>query len=255
MPNKKLIVSLHDAAPCFQGELEEIVSELDQRKIQKRSVLVVPNWEYRHPLIAEMPFVEWLHDQREKGSEIVQHGYAHCSPIQRNYSDPFQWFMGEMFAQGCAEFQNLDYADAKKKIAAGKNLMERSGFNDVAGFVAPAWLVNPEVEQALQESGFRYHIYTDFWNYAAKLSMIPIKNLETSKVIKSREIAFDSSRKMIDYGTRGLAWLLTRNKCAPILRIAIHPKDIHNEKPFDYALKLLEEAKQDRELVTYREVL
>ncbi len=42
---KKLIVSLHDVTPKFEGELTEIVQELDQRGITTRSNLVVPNWE------------------------------------------------------------------------------------------------------------------------------------------------------------------------------------------------------------------
>lgn len=255
MATKKLIVSVHDVTPKYSGELSEIVAELERIGVNKRSILVVPNWEEKYDLRQDDNFVSWLHDLKAKGDEIVLHGYNHKSEKrQGHYKNLLQWFMGELFAQGTAEFQNLGYLDSINKIEKGKNILVQVGLEDITGFVAPAWLTNSNVEDALKVSGFKYQIYTDFWNYVGQLSKIPIQNLETGEVIKSREIAFDGSRALIDYGTRGLAWLLTRYKDAPLTRIAIHPQDINNARPFNYALKLIEEAKEGKELATYREL-
>ena len=256
MLNKKLVVSVHDVTPKYKGELSEIVSELDRIGIDKKSMLVVPNWEGQHDLRENDDFVSWLHDLKASGDEIVLHGYDHQSIKRKgHYKNQFQWFMGEVFAQGTGEFQNLTYEEAKQKLQNGKTVFSDVEWDNVVGFVSPAWLTNKDVEKALKDEGLKYHIFTTFMNYIGKLSKIPIKNLETGKETKSREIAFDGSRALIDYGKRGLAWLITRNEKAHSERIAIHPLDIHNARPFDYALKLIEEAKEGREILTYRELL
>jgi len=256
MSQKKLIVSLHDATPKFTGELTEIVSELDRIGVSKRSILVVPNWEDQYDLRDHDKFVAWMHELKDQGNEIVHHGYNHRSDKREgHYKNPFQWFMGEIFAQGTGEFQNLSYEEAFYKIEQSKQIFSELEFEDVTGFIAPSWFVNPNVEETLKYAGYQYHVYTDFWNYMCKLSVIPIKNLETDKEIKSREVAFDSSRIWADYGTRGLSWLLTRNKKQKVSRIAIHPGDIQNARPFDYALELIKELKEDRNVCTYQELL
>lgn len=253
---KKLIVSVHDVTPKFSGELTEMVAELDRIGINKRSVLVVPNWKGEYDLRQDDNFVSWLHGLKASGDEMVLHGYNHKSEKRKGYyKNLFQWFMGEVFAQGTGEFQNVTYEEARQKLRNGKKVFSDVELDDVVGFVAPAWLTNKNVEKALKDEGLQYHIFTTFMNYVGELSKIPIKNLQTGETIKSREVAFDGSRALIDYGTRGLAWLLTRNKEAPITRIAIHPQDIHNARPFDYALRLIKEAKETRELATYREIV
>lgn len=255
IPDRKLVVSVHDVTPKYKGELTEIVAELDRVGIDKRSVLVVPNWENEHDLRRDVAFVSWLHDLKASGDEIVLHGYSHKSTKRkRHYKNPFQRFMGEVFAQGTGEFQNLTYEEARQKLQDGKRVFSDVELDDVVGFVAPAWLTNKDVERTLKDEDFQYHIFTTFINYVGQLSKIPIRNLKTGETVKSREVAFDGSRALIDYGTRGLAWLVTRNKRAPTTRIAIHPQDIYKARPFDCALKLIEEVKEGRALVTYRDI-
>jgi predicted deacetylase len=255
MRDRKLIVSVHDVTPKYKGELTEIVSELDRVGVNKRSVLVVPNWEGEYDLRQDDNFVSWLHGLKASGDEIVLHGYNHQSTKRKgHYKNPFQWFMGEVFAQGTGEFQNLTYEETRQKLQDGKRVFSDVELDGVVGFVAPAWLTNNDIEKALKDEDFQYHIFTTFMNYVGQLSKIPIRNIQTGETVKSREVAFDGSRSLIDYGTKGLAWLVTRNKRASTTRIAIHPQDIHNARPFDYALKLIEEAKEGRDIATYREL-
>ena len=253
MVNKKLIVSVHDVTPKFSGELTEIVSELEHRGFNHNSILVVPNWVGEYDVSKDEGFSTWLQDLQAKGNEMVQHGNRHVNPF-RNYPNFREQFMGESFAQGTGEFQNFGYDIARSNLRAGKSILKKAGLDDIVGFVAPAWLVNPEVEEALRKEGFNYHVYTNFRDYVLGLSVIPIKNLNTGDEIRTREIAFEGSRKLIDAGTRALAWALSRNKNTQLMRVAIHPQDIRYERPFDYALKILEEAKVGRELCTYRDL-
>lgn len=219
------------------------------------NIIVKYHWEGEYDLRQDDNFVSWLHGLKASGDEMVLHGYNHKSEKKKgHYKSSFQWFMGEVFAQGTGEFQNLTYEEARQKLQDGKRVFSDVELDDDAGFVAPAWLTNKEVERALKDEGLQYHIFTTFMDYIGKLSKIPIRNVQTGETIKSREVAFDGSRALIDYGTRGLAWLLTRNRDASIRRIAIHPQDIHNARPFDYALKLIEEAKEGRQVATYRDL-
>jgi len=256
MTTNNLIVSVHDVTPRHKSELLEIVSELDRIGISRRSILVTPNWWDRYDLRKEDNFVAWLHELRDGGDEIVHHGYNHRSDKRKgHYKTIFEWFVGEVFAQGTGEFQNLTFQEARAKIEKGNRIFSDVGLTDIVGFVAPAWLVNGEVETALKDSGFKYHIYTNFWNRIVKLFVIPIKDLETGEEIKSRELSFGTTQRLVDYGARAAAYLLTRNRNIPSIRIAIHPQDIHHARPFDYALKLIEEVKEGRELYTYRDLV
>ena len=253
---RNLIISVHDATPKYKGELTEIIRELDRLEVNKRSILVIPNLEEKYDLRKDYAFVSRLRELKNEGDEIILHGYNHESTQRKGYyKNPFQWFMGEVFARGTGEFQNLTYEEVRQKLRNGKKTFSDVGLDDVVGFVAPSWLTNKNVEKALKDEGFKYHIFTTFMDYVGQLSMIPIKNLQTGEIIKSREFAFDASNAFIDYGTRGLAWLLTANQGTPTLRIAVHPSNIHNARLFDYILRLIKEVKKGRNIITYRELL
>ena len=77
-----LVVSIHDVAPSTAWAARAWVDELDRRHVPA-TLLVVPGpWE-GPPLRVDRDLVAWLHERRQHGDEIAQHG-------------------------GCAEFWSLD---------------------------------------------------------------------------------------------------------------------------------------------------
>jgi len=258
MPEKKLIISVHDVSPAFKGEITEIIDELDIREIDQKSILVVPNWGGKNDLRDDDSFAARLRVAQASGDEILQHGYDHFSPHRKYGLNPIAWFMGEQLAQGQGEFQNLSLQSAKDRIYEGGEIMRECGLVNVNGFVAPAWLTNNNVRTAIKEAGFDYHVYTSFWKLAG--GKIPIEDLrdghEGEVISNTGEIAFEPSRRWVDLGSRLMAKVAVgMGKNQEILRIAIHPNDVRYSKPFDYALTLITDAMKDREVCTYRDLL
>ncbi len=135
---KKLIVSLHDVSPKYFSELEEMIQELDSRKLAKRSLFVIPNHEgyflpHHTHLIALL--------QKEKGlnNELCLHGFYHRKNKRKR------------------EFQSLNREQALFRLQTGKNILENLGF-EAEGFVPPHYKINRESFRAVKEMGFSYLI-------------------------------------------------------------------------------------------------
>ncbi|MFH0869685.1 MAG: DUF2334 domain-containing protein [archaeon] len=237
---KYLTVSIHDVTPKFKGELSEIVSELDQRCINSKNILVIPNHESYNDISADDNFVSWLHQLSSGGNELVQHGYEHVSR-NRTYNSMGDWFMGNFFAQGSAEFQNIGYDEAREIIRRGKDIFQNAEINS-KGFAAPAWLINPKSERAIIDEGFVY------------MPLINRFRIFSQGDIKSEVVGF-TPRPIVDYLFRAynkyLASAHLRKRT--LARVDIHPQDMWGKGIFDYALKIIDELRQDRELVTYSE--
>ncbi|MFC1768634.1 DUF2334 domain-containing protein [Nanoarchaeota archaeon] len=239
MEQKYLTVSIHDVTPKFRGELSEIVSELDRRGVGSRSILVIPNYELQHDISQDDSFIAWLHQLREGGDELVHHGLEHVSR-NRAYRTLAGWFMGEVFAQGCAEFQNTGYEEARKRIQRGREILQNAEIS-AEGFVAPAWLLNPDSERAVRDEGFKYTTYVN------KVRIF------SEGDVQSEVVGFASQPRAVDYVIRMydlyLSHVKLRNR--ELARVAIHPQDMWGKGTFDYALKTIDQLMQNRTLVTY----
>ncbi len=242
MKNKYLVVSIHDVTPNFNSQLTKIISELDKIGVNKKSILVIPDYLGKNSISQSGEFIEWLHSLQDKGNEIVQHGLEHIS-TNHNYPSFLEKFIGEQIAQGCGEFQNISYKEAKEKIWKGKEIFKANGFGAV-GFVAPAWLLNPESEKALKED-FQYT--TSFSN---------IEFFSPYKKESSNIVVFTSGGGLIN---KGFEWynqhLIKRKfKNQRIARVAIHPQDIESGF-FQLTLNAINELRQNKEIVTYADIL
>jgi len=244
MKNKKyLVVLIHDATPAFKSELNEIVSELDRIGIKKRSVLVIPNYYEKNNILGDVGFIEWLNGFKDNKDELVLHGYEHLS-TNHNYSSRFQKILGTKVNHGEAEFQNISYKEAREKIQKGKQLLEKVGISS-KGFVAPAWLLNPESEKAIKDSGF------DYCTTFRHIHFIPQQKKE-----KAEAIVFTSGKglvnKMFALYNHDLVHRVFKKR--RIARIAVHPKDLHSGR-FKHILDLIKKVRKGRELATYADIV
>ncbi|MBI5835075.1 MAG: polysaccharide deacetylase family protein [Armatimonadetes bacterium] len=220
-----LVVSVHDVCPRTQADCAVILAELDRLGIRRRSLLVIPA---EPGAELDLPCARWLRDLAARGDEIVQHGLYHRrQPGEPPLSAP-RALLDALLARGAGEFLGLDHAAATARLAEGRQRLGALGLS-AAGFVAPAWLYSGAAAEAVRDSGFRYlttHLRlrdftrgADTWSFGISNRPGPLRD------------------DLIGRGVNEL--MVAAHRAAPLLRIAIHPADLHHGRPFEHTLSLL----------------
>jgi predicted deacetylase len=245
MRQKYTVLSIHDVAPKFSGEIKEIVAELDRKGYDRRSIGLVPNYEMEHELTENRDFTEWLRGLQHNGNEMVLHGYSHFSD-KRTYPNMVEFVKGELFALGEAEFQNLSYNEAAERLRKGKDMFDKLGLKS-RGFIPPCWITNPESQRAIQDAGFEYMV-----------SSGRVIDFVSGEHTKSKTFFFSSKSPFMDFATRAydyyIEYIHLVNK--DLATVPIHPRNIREKRSFQHFLDVLKRLKEDgRELVTYSEFL
>jgi predicted deacetylase len=73
------IVEIHDVSPFYKQEVYQAVEFLQGLRIEKFSLLVIPNHMEEYPLYKHQDFVGFL---KALGQEIVLHGYSHKAKVK-----------------------------------------------------------------------------------------------------------------------------------------------------------------------------
>jgi len=151
---KTLIVSLHDAHPGSVAAIRDQVAFLAGYGIRAASILVVPEFHHAAPVAKDAAFCETVSRWQGEGHEIVLHGYFH----DRRQSPRETWatlFWTRLYTNREAEFLDLPLEEARVRLRRGRELFAKCGWN-ARGFIAPAWLMTPELPRLLAELGFTY---------------------------------------------------------------------------------------------------
>ena len=154
MPGKTLIVSLHDAHPGSQAAIAEQLAFLAGYGVKQTSILVVPDFHHGGPLAKNPTFCDAVTGWQDAGHEIVLHGYFHDrreSPRESLTT----LFWTRLYTSREAEFLDLPPDEARVRLRRGRELFAEKGWN-ARGFIAPAWLMTPELPGLLAELGFSY---------------------------------------------------------------------------------------------------
>ena len=232
-----LVVSLHDVCPRTRDDCAVILAELDRLGIGRRSLLVIPA-EPGAELDADC--ARWLRHLAARGAALVQHGLYHrrqtgepplpgAPPLPGEPPLPAGRALVErLLARGAGEFLGLDYEQALDRLHDGRRRLAALGI-EAAGFVAPAWLYSPEAAAAVAAAGFRYltthlrlrdlHRGHDTWSFGISNRPGPLRD------------------DLIGRGVNEL--FVAAHRPAPLLRIAIHPADLHHGRPLEHTLRLL----------------
>jgi predicted deacetylase len=122
------------------------------------ALLVVPNFHGRWPLQEFRSFVDLVNAERERGSDILLHGYAHLA--RGNGLEPmglWEKAKSRFLTAGEGEFQSWGCNDALCHIQRGMEILDHCfGFRP-EGFVAPAWLEHRDTAAALRKAGLLFH--------------------------------------------------------------------------------------------------
>jgi predicted deacetylase len=151
--------------------------------------------------------------------------------------------MHRHFSRGCAEFAHLERAEAARRLAEGRRILEGIGLQ-AQGFVAPAWQQSAAALDAVQEAGFAFTAFLDH---------VLLLNGGRSRV-SGPALTYDTPHAAIDLGKRAVmrCWAHLQRD-APLLRVALHPDDVLAPGRLCHVLRRIEALGRVRRLVCYEE--
>jgi predicted deacetylase len=189
-----------------------------------------------------IPFASWLHQKETEGHEIVLHGWEHLVPQHSaNAKRGFRtWFYEKCYTSNEAEFLNLSYSEARKRMELGLQVFRQLGFRP-QGFIPPAWLMNPDVERAARDLHF---VYSN--------NISEVLDLRSNCRIPSRSCVWSTRaiwRRWVALGWN--RWLYNRVRCVDPLRISLHPNDIAYPRLWNQIHRFVSDALLSRTPTTY----
>jgi predicted deacetylase len=208
----RLVVSIHDVHPGSLDAAKSQVAFCEFLGVRRFSILVVPDFHMRIPFEVSPALVEWLRSRQELGDEIVLHGLYHYNDVSS--PSPRVWFWNRFYTTREAEFLDLDFHAAHFRIRYGRRRLEKIGLHPV-GFVAPAWLMNPEVLRAVFDAGLAYTNTVD--------SIVA----SSGKIIRCRSLCYSARskwRQVASIGWNSLLWRAKRGH--QVVRLSLHPHDL-----------------------------
>jgi predicted deacetylase len=244
MHSKQLLVSIHDVSPHHAERLKRIESFLAECGLGARyTMLVVPDFWQKAPLAEHPDFCAWLKGRAADGVEMLLHGFTHRDETAHPGALA-RWKAGAMTARE-GEFLGLSREDARRRLIAGRQIVERAIRRPVTGFVAPAWLYGPGAHAALRELAFsvaedQLHVWSPHQGRTLSRSPVVSYASRTPGRVKS-----------------SLAWsrLATRIlKPCRTVRLALHPHDFDMPALVEEARRAILSFKGDRRLTSYDEL-
>lgn len=243
MEAHSLIVSLHDVTASTFERVRRQVEELASLGVARTSLLAVPHYHGRERLDESPALADWLRKRESEGHEVVLHGWRHdVSNLKSQTSDhsPRSWFYRNLYTAGEAEFLNLNFDEASGLIGKGLAMFHDLRLN-ARGFIAPAWLMNREVERAAAGHGLSYT------NTISELIHLPEGTVHAARsCVWSTRAAW---RRVCSLGWNSL--LFQRLQGTDPLRISLHPCDLEYPAIWGHIKRLIQSACRLRKPVTY----
>jgi len=152
MTAKRLLLSVHDVAPCFESEVDRLTDMLARLAGGPRlAMLVVPDHWRRAPISRAPSFQARLRSWSDAGVEMFVHGWTHQDDAVHQGAAAFK---ARHMTGGEGEFLGLTRDEAVRRMSDGKALVEDVIGRPATGFIAPAWLYGPGALAALRDCGF-----------------------------------------------------------------------------------------------------
>ena len=234
-----LVVSIHDLSTVTRETVEWMLKDLEGEGVPVTSLLVIPDHHHKGRIDADPKFVEMLRGAVGVGHEAVLHGYYHLRPSKTGEGLTTK-LITRSYTAGEGEFYDLPREEAAGLLRNGKQALGNCGV-PFTGFIAPAWLLGPEAEEAVRSEGFDY-------------------TTRIGAVIDCRDGYHVNSRSLV-YSVRApwrrgvsLLWnevLFHMLRDTPLLRIGLHPPDWEHGAIRRHALDCLRRAVIGRQVTTY----
>lgn len=214
-PRRRLLcVSLHDVAPATLVDCRNTLAFLDRLRIGPVALLVVPDFHGEGRADRDERFCEFLRARVRRGDEIVLHGYFHTDPGSRARGLR-DWIERHVYTDLEGEFARLDSNVARARLLRGLAVLRSAGWKP-SGFVAPAWLMSPGTCSALEDLPLKYYATRDGLYLLGEGRRVAAPSL----VVSTRGMWRRALSVPWNHAT------LLRYRDSPVLRAAIHPRDL-----------------------------
>ncbi|SDU14196.1 hypothetical protein SAMN05444156_2209 [Verrucomicrobium sp. GAS474] len=210
---KHLVVSLHDLHPGSRKAIAAQREALAAWGVSRRSLLVVPQF-HHGPKADEPDFAATVRAWAGEGDEVVLHGFFHDRQGRKDALGSLFWT--RLYTNREAEFLDLTGPETVARLAAGSALFAEAGFPVPVGFIAPAWLMGPEVVPVLRAAGFRH-----------TTTLREFLSLQRGESVPSQSLCW--STRAAWRRTVSVLWnrhLFSRSQGNSLLRISLHPDDL-----------------------------
>lgn len=233
---RALCVAIHDVAPENWADCARLAEAVRAVADIPLSWLVVPRF---HGSVARSADVDHaLGAMLARGHELVLHGYTHrdMDPIGPGL---YQRFLRTVYTEGEGEFSAIGAAGARRKIEQGLAWFRARGW-PVSGFVAPAWLLGRDAWPVLSEFPFAYTTTISHLHL-----LRPHRALLAPSLVYT---ARNRTGRLLSPALAGtLAALL---QPAPLVRLALHPRDARHPALLRHAQRLVERLLDSRAALT-----
>jgi predicted deacetylase len=206
-----LCVSLHDVAPATWRSCRQVLAAVHEVADIPLTLLVVPA--YCGQCSAMVPgFEAAMTDQLTQGHELALHGYFHrdlgmpCSALD--------WLRRRVYTVGEGEFSALTEREAAERLLLGQRWFRANRW-PLSGFVAPAWLLGQESWKAVRRTPDLEYVTT----------FTHIHALHTGESLRAPCLTLSARapwHRAVSRAWAGMAW---RRSQAPLMRLALHPRD------------------------------
>lgn len=238
-----LVASIHDVSPLTVHRTERILADLKKIGCPNTSLLVIPDHHRTGRISCDAAFSHWLRERVQEGHEAVLHGWCHLR--KKQVADGFfKKLVTQSYTAGEGEFFDLCESDARRRLEQGISEFSACGVK-TTGFIAPAWLLGAEAEQALRGLGFQY-----------TTRIATVSDYTNARVHKARSLVW--SVRAAWRRASSLAWnglLAASLREAQLLRVGIHPPDWEHGAIRRQILHLTSKALAGRRAMTYQQWL
>ena len=219
---------------------------LDAAGVRRMSLLVIPDYHHRAPIVADTRFRRALDQRVAEGSELVLHGMFHLdeAPPPRG---PVDFFRRRLLTRSEGEFAALPQAEAARRIADGVALFANMGW-PLSGFVPPAWLMNVQSRKALASGAYPFR----YVSVRGGLFRLPEWHyVRTANLCYS---ATNVARRA--YSRVAIAHELARARDGKrLLRITLHPQDAREAVVLRHWEQLIGRVQSTHHLTTKRDFM
>lgn len=232
MPERSVLLVLHDVAPETWPDYQPFVEAVDALGQIPMTLLVVPDFHKRNALDRAPDFCRTMNQRLERGDELALHGYYHADdgPPPRS---PRDYFMRRIYTWE-GEFYALSEQQAMQRLAAGIELFEQQDW-PLSGFVAPAWLMSEGTRRALSQSPLSYTSDPQHLYRLPDFTQVPAPGL----VWSARSAWRRGFSRLVS------SWRTVQLQQATTLRLGLHPVDMRHRFSRDYWLQTLQDLLAD----------
>ena len=218
---RAICIAIHDVAPATWPACEVLLHLVQRLGAPPATLLVVPDYHRRGSVERDLSFIRAIDQRSARGDEIALHGYHHVDDGPAPHS-PGEWLTRRVLTASEGEFASLTEHEAAIRIDAGLRMFGRLGWN-VAGFVAPAWLLGDGARAALAKTRVRYT------STHAHLEVLEERRRIAAPAISASTRS--SWRRWSSVQWLRLARIALRD--APLVRVALHPADVGDMRVLD----------------------